>query len=277
MAKTGLANLIFLLVASVAVAGTREPSVPDDRHVEYGKGFECVAKLKSYRTSDKAEQHSSCVIISPKHVITAAHVVEGTDTWLVMYGQEEIPLGGVSIHEGFVHKGVGENDLAVGFLSRAIDLDYYPALYGDADEAGKVVSLAGYGTSGTFETGWANKSDGARRAGSNVIEATTSRGLLVCVAGGVPTTELEYCISPGDSGGGLFIGNKLAGIHSCVMSGIGPPKSVRGNESAHVRVSVHREWIEEQIKQNGRPAVREIADRGRDEGPTPETEAGGGR
>ena len=252
MAQTGPANmrakvLLFSFMTATAFAGTRNPTVPDQKHVSYGEKFGSVAMLFSVREDDESEQRASCVIISPRHVLTAAHVVAGTDRWWIRHGGKDIPLTGISIKDGFSEDSVGDDDIAVGRLSTEVRLAYYPALYERDDECGKVASIAGYGMTGTFSSGsvgW----DNLRRAGSNVIESTSSRGLLICDAGGARLTELEYCISPGDSGGGLFIGNRLAGVNSFVMSGKGKPRSTWGNESAHARVSVHREWIEEQVK-----------------------------
>jgi secreted trypsin-like serine protease len=56
---------------------------------------------------------------------------------------------------------------------------------------------------------------------------------------------LEFIIAPGDSGGGLFIENDLAGIHSGVIEDkINKGKSKYGAVSAHTRVSVYKDWIE---------------------------------
>lgn len=241
------AGLLCFLMAATAAAGTRNPSVSDEKYVAYGSQFHSVAVFCSVREDDHTEQHASCVIISPRHVLTAAHVVAGTDRWWIRHDGKDIALTGISIKDGFSEDSVGDDDIAVGRLSEEVRLDYYPALYGSDDECGKVASISGYGMEGTFSSG-SVASDGVRRAGSNVIEGTSSRGLLICVAGGERLTELEFCISPGDSGGGLFIGSKLAGINSFVMSDKGKPRSTWGNESAHVRVSVHLAWIEGQVK-----------------------------
>jgi secreted trypsin-like serine protease len=59
---------------------------------------------------------------------------------------------------------------------------------------------------------------------------------------------LEFLIASGDSGGGLFIDNKLAGIHSCVMTVGKNPQSKYGEESGHTRISNFIEWIEDNRK-----------------------------
>ena len=57
-------------------------------------------------------------------------------------------------------------------------------------------------------------------------------------------TELEFLISPGDSGGGLFIDQKLAGIHSYVYATDGKSDSDYGDVGCSTRVSDYIEWID---------------------------------
>jgi hypothetical protein len=108
------------------------------------------------------------------------------------------------------------------------------------------VTLAGFGFRGTFHTGMA-ESDGKRRAGSNKISGL-ERSVLVCDPSTENKTALEFLITPGDSGGGLFIGNKLAGVHSFLMAKDGKPNGTYTDESAHTRVSLYVDWVESEIK-----------------------------
>ena len=68
--------------------------------------------------------------------------------------------------------------------------------------------------------------------------------MLLCTPSSkINKTELEFMIAPGDSGGGLFIDNKLAGIHSCIMAEGHKAKSDYRTESGHTRISDHVDWI----------------------------------
>jgi hypothetical protein len=62
-------------------------------------------------------------------------------------------------------------------------------------------------------------------------------------------TSLEFLIASGDSGGGLFIDGKLAGINSCIMAVNGSPKSDYRTESGHTRISINLDWILENTKE----------------------------
>jgi len=238
----------FLATVAIAAAGTIDPKTPDQKHLDYGDQFKCVARISCLEKESGQTAWASCVLISPRWIVTAAHVVDGAEAWVVHVADEKHPIGEVIIHERFRQTGVGCCDIALGRVmgSKEFGLSFYPQLYGNADEVGQVVSICGYGITGTFLTG-SVVADGKKRAGSNIIDYVDSSGLLVCSVDSGKRTELEYLISPGDSGGGLFIGNKLAGVNSVVMAIKHSPRSVYGDESGHTRISRHREWILEHI------------------------------
>lgn len=235
-----------MFFAAVSSAGTIDPKTPDKKHVDYGAKFECVAQISCRENKSGVTAYASCVAISPRWVVTAGHVVADSSDWkVILLSGRKVKIVELIIHEDFKDASLGFNDIAVGRCDEDLGLSFYPPLYAGDDEAGKVVSICGFGVTGTFASG-SNLSDGKRRAGSNAIDRC-ERGVLVCsVVGGVKT-ELEFLIAPGDSGGGLFIGNQLAGINSFLMVAGRSPASKYGEESGHTRVSLHREWIHERI------------------------------
>ncbi len=243
--RLALAWMVTVALIFAAVAGTIAPEQSDQRHVEYGKQFKSVARLSCRNVSTNHVQQASCVILSPTWVITAAHVVDGTDDWVVTTDDgKSLPLKSISIHKDF-KGGHGRNDVALGRVDGEFALDCYPDLYNGDDEVGKVVTIAGYGLHGTWDTG-AVESDDKKRAGSNTVD-TAYGDLLVCSVDGGICTDLEFLIGSGDSGGGLFIGNQLAGINSFVMVAGRKPKSKRGEESGHTRISCCKSWIEQEM------------------------------
>jgi S1-C subfamily serine protease len=237
---------LFAFLAGVAFAGTRDPGVPDSRHVAYGERFACVGLLECREAGTGRAMAASAVAIDPHWVLTAAHVVDDAEQWSVVLTGTTHKIVEVVVHDGFAEGKIGCCDIAVGRVAEDLGLEFYPALYDRDDEEGKVVSIAGYGLTGTFDSGHVT-SDDKRRAGSNVVDYVASQGLLVCSVGSGVQTELEFLLSPGDSGGGLFIGNSLAGVNSVVMAKGRSPSSKRGEESGHVRISTHKEWICEAI------------------------------
>lgn len=239
--------LIFCVFFSIPLfAGTIDPNTPDSKHIEYGSKFHSVVKLCCF--DDKGMSCGSAVIIDPHWILTAAHVVENCHSWSVKFDDKKYDIDKIIIHHEYDTNVFGYNDIALGHVEEAIILDHYPKIYENSDEVGKICSMAGWGLTGTFNSG-VDKSDDKRRAGSNFIDRI-ERKIIVCSPSrnNEKKTELEYLIGSGDSGGGLFIDGKLAGIHSSVMGYDGKPNSTYGDESCHTRVSLFKEWIKESIR-----------------------------
>lgn len=240
---------LFLFSFTLSLfAGTIDPNTPDSKYVEYGNKFHSVVKLCCF--DGKGLSCGSAVVIDPGWIITAAHVVENCHSWTVSIGDEKYNVEKIFIHPNYKTGIFGHDDIAVGKLTKKIDLEHYPSLYSEQDEVGKVCSMAGWGFTGTFNTG-VQKHDNKRRGGSNIIDKT-ERSVLVCSPSkrDQKMTELEYLICSGDSGGGLFIGNKLAGIHSSVVGYDGSSNSTYGDESCHTRVSLYADWVNNTIKEH---------------------------
>jgi hypothetical protein len=242
--------------SSAVYSGTIDPSNRDSDYIAYGNKHKCVLPIEGviklnipHEDGSKtisAKYTASCVAIAPRWVITAAHVIKDTDSRFVVSGDKKIEVMIGIIPENFDDNIVGKNDIALCYLDKPLDLDFYPELYSGVDEVGKISSQAGYGATGTFHTGM-TKNDGFKRAGSNIVDEI-EKDMLICSVHRGKKTSLEFLIARGDSGGGLFIDQKLAGIHSCVFSDDGSPNSDHGDTSGHTRISVFNKWIQETIK-----------------------------
>lgn len=240
-----LALILLLLLPTQAYSGTIDPSVSDAKYVEYGKKYECVLPIVGV-LGDKlnSQYRASCVVIDEYHILTAAHIVHDTITQHVLYDNKAYPCSLVAVHGKYDANNIGYNDIAIARLARPLKLDFYPELYSDKDETGKVCGLSGWGHHGDFNTGWISSTfDNTRRAGSNIIDGTDKNVLKYSVHTGEKTT-LEFLICPGDSGGGLFIDQKLAGIHSYVYATDGKSDSDYGDVGCSTRVSDYIEWVD---------------------------------
>lgn len=230
----------------IVCAGSMDPNTPDSKYVEYGKKFNCVGRVHgTYK--DKKQFLASGVAIDNHHVLTAAHVVKDSISCnFVLSDGTSVCLKDVIYHKDFKEEIFGKYDIAIGYTEDNIGLDFYPSLYDKTDEKDKLCCISGYGFYGNFIDG-AIYSDGNRRAGSNIIDYI-DHDLLICSpsrADSSTMTELEFIIATGDSGGGLFIGDSLAGINSCVLARDKKPNSSYTDESGHTRVSKYIRWIEE--------------------------------
>lgn len=235
--------IVFYFLSSLVSAGTIDPSTSDTKYLEYGKKFDCVVKICG-KDDEKKLFEASAVVIDDHHILTAAHVVKDCSECYILMNEQKYNLSEVTIHKDFDTK-FGIADLAIGYSKDSFNLDFYPKLYEEFTEVDKVCSISGYGLTGTFNTG-AIKSDGKKRAGSNIIDRIYE-DMLICNASRRSSgkfTELEFFIASGDSGGGLFIDGKLAGINSCVMASSRSPSSKYDEESGHTRISKFVEWIQ---------------------------------
>jgi S1-C subfamily serine protease len=244
---------ILLLIANMApsFSGTRDPNVQDAKYITYGSDFTCIAKIIG-KTSNGQSFSASAVAIDDNHIITAAHVVENVETCKVILANKEYVISEITINKKFDMHKYGTGDIAIGYSIEKFKLNFYPKLYTNNDERNKVCSISGYGFTGTFVTG-AKIYDDNKRAGSNMIDSI-DKDLLICSPskkGQKGYTTLEFLIASGDSGGGLFIDGKLAGINSCVIALNKTPKSVYGDQSGHTRISNYVEWID-RIRQKKR-------------------------
>ena len=245
----------FVWLPLVALSGTRDPNTPDANYVAFGKKFPFVqrfrAEVKSKNTETGKEyaayNYGSAVLIRPNWALTAAHVLEldnPTNPVIIKDGTTHI-LSHVVVHPGWAEDNFGFSDLAICYSEKDFGLEFYPPLYTDIDEDNKAITISGYGFHGTFHSG-GKDIDGKKRAGHNKIDRG-ERGVLICSPSLTNRMPLEFMITPGDSGGGMFIGNKLAGINSFLMAVDKKPDGTYGDESAFTRVSLYADWIESEI------------------------------
>lgn len=235
--------IILLINISNVFSGTIDPQTEDSKYIEYGKKFSCVGKLCGI-TSDDKQYCASAVAISDRIILTAAHIIKDVKSCNITINEKTIKVINLQYPIEFEPNNFGYNDIAIGYCDDNIGLVNYPELYENKDEINKICSISGYGITGTFDTG-AIKSDDNRRAGLNIVD-NIENDLLICSPSGSDTkTHLEFMIASGDSGGGLFIDNKLAGINSCVMAIDKKPNSNYTDECGHTRVSKFVPWIKD--------------------------------
>jgi hypothetical protein len=243
-------SILIIFYSSLSFAGTRDPHTPDEQYVEFGKSFPWVVQISNTidckKCQDVHAQRASAVVIRPNWALTAAHVVKDTTENVILIGDKEHVITYKVVHRDFEEAKAGFYDIALCYSPDDFGLEFYVPLYKKTDEVGKPITIAGWGATGTFLTG-ASHVDGKRRAGHNRIIAEES-AILICSPARPKQFQLEFMIAPGDSGGGMFIGNELAGINSFLAAADKNPNGTYTDESAFTRVSLYVDWVEAQIE-----------------------------
>lgn len=218
---------------------------------------------------------ASVILISPKWVLTAAHVTQ-------VAGGATLNFGGDMWYNGatytsntyFSHPGwpggltTSGNDLGLVRLNTSVANVAPAARYFLANEISKLGTSVGYGLGGTGLTGADSLTypAGTKRAVQNDIDVfgpsfTYGTGIMASdfddPTGGVTgpfgatlPRDLEGSIAGGDSGGGNFIEVNgrayLAGVHSFLSSYInGHPDGHYGDFYASTRLSQYNSWIDD--------------------------------
>lgn len=209
--------------------GSLHPDFSDDRYIEYASWMPIV----SIHTHNN---YCSGTLINQKFILTIKHAIEYNSNLEIIYNNQILKYNNIIIHKKL--------DLCLIKLKSIVNIDSLD-LYSDTGLlVGKVCSIGGYGVykSKSRTLGY----DGYKRAGNNIVVWENSE-LFECSMDETDRVDLEFITTPGDSGGPVFIGNRLAGVNQYVKASDGRVDSSFGDRSGHIKISSAMSWINEHI------------------------------
>ncbi|MCL2623576.1 MAG: trypsin-like serine protease, partial [Planctomycetaceae bacterium] len=257
-----------------------------DNHVTPSDEFTGVVYVFVTDSAGNSFSGTGSLLTTGMHILTAAHVVfddagspipaqDITVRFDTASGSEWYNVSQNYVHPTYTGVYAEEVDLAVLTLERLAPLTAQRYdIYRGGDELGSVVTLVGYGRTGT---GWTGNviQDGLKRSGQNRYEAygtildpvNNPNTLVFDFDNGFPQNDFlgyyfgirdlglgmdkECSIASGDSGGPGFIDGKIAGV--CSYGGTFTPSATDvtpaldssfGEYAVEVRVSAYADWID---------------------------------
>lgn len=209
-----------------------------------------------YPVSGYLQEQVGCTLIAPRWAITAAHTIESNPAFIdyyVMFGGKRYEIEKIIIHPARVRDTVDSSaDIALLKLKEPVT-DITPALlYDKMDESGKIVTLVGYGDTGTGLTG-VTGNKGKLRGATNRIEGALENSLLLVFDAPPLGTDLEGISGAGDSGSpALYEENGKLYIMGVGSFNSGDPKEGTvgkyGTFEGYARISTRRAWILDTMK-----------------------------
>jgi hypothetical protein len=248
--KKILSIIMFVMFTNVALAGTMRHDVSENKFLEFGSRFFCTKKIVGVKETEDGKTYAvaSCVILNENWIITCAHITEEKIDYLsVIIDDKPYLLDKFIVNKDFDSKKM-QADIAMGYCSKGFGEINGVELYRKKIKINDFCSFAGYGRYGTMLDG-ATKFDGKLRGGTNLIDSFFKSDMVTITGSrNNSRTRLEFLPNVGDSGGGLFVQGKLAGITSLVLSADKKADSNYGDEGAFVQIYPHLEWIEKNVK-----------------------------
>lgn len=234
-----------VLAAAVIVFGLQHAAAVVIRHDR--TDADALAAGAPFDAVGRVQPDGGCTLIAPRWAVTAAHVARSMAAGArVTFGANSYPVARVVLHpESAAPAGVPPDvDLALLELAEPVRGVAPIPFYRGQAERGTTMTIVGYGDFGTPRAA-RQRSDGRRRAVTNVVHDAGPRRLFMRFDEPPAGTPLEGVGGPGDSGGPALLNEggvwQVAGVSSASMDG---RPGQYGVVDVYTRVSAYTSWMD---------------------------------
>lgn len=210
----------------------RKDDTNDSEYLNLGKQFESVVRIETDNS------FGSGVLLDSNTLITSAHNIKHKrNIKIVIEYTEYLPKKIV------YHKDL---DLAIIKITNINQDNFKLELY-TQEYLNKEFIIVGYGFTGVGSKGYSIRD--FKKRGAVVVCSALKKGFGECVFMRDDGIQVGGSAAPGDSGGGVFKDNKLAGIITYVTGkgGDGKGDSSYGDRSAFIPINLAEDWILENL------------------------------
>lgn len=210
----------------------RKDDTNDSEYLNLGKKFESVVRIETDNS------FGSGVLLDRCTIITSAHNIKNKKNIKSIVEYTEYLPKKIVYHKDLDLAIIKINDISQEYIK----LELYTKEYLNQE-----FIMVGYGFTGVGSKGYSIRD--FKKRGAIVTCSVLNKGFGECVFLKDDGIQTGGAAAPGDSGGGVFKDNKLAGIITYVTGkgGDGKGDSSYGDKSAFIPMNLAEDWVLENL------------------------------